>query len=147
MDQVHPQTRYTQQTRYTPRTRYPPDQVHPPDKVHPPDQIHPPDKYPPTRYIPLDQVPARPGTSPLPGNPPGPGNPPPRSSACWEIRATSGRYASYWNAYFLNFSTLVCTFFVTCSWAGLLPIELQPNRGGMGQIKLTNKIPVLITLT
>ena len=22
---------------------------------------------------------------------------PPRSSACWEIRATSGRYASYWN--------------------------------------------------
>ena len=21
------------------------------------------------------------------------------SSACWEIRATSGRYASYWNAY------------------------------------------------
>ena len=30
----------------------------------------------------------------------------PRSSACWEIRATSGRYASYWNAYLLlaNFS-------------------------------------------
>ena len=25
--------------------------------------------------------------------------PPPRSSTCWEIRATSGRYASYWNAY------------------------------------------------
>ena len=23
---------------------------------------------------------------------------PPKSSACWEIRATSGRYASYWNA-------------------------------------------------
>ena len=23
----------------------------------------------------------------------------PRSSACWEIGATSGRYASYWNAY------------------------------------------------
>ena len=27
---------------------------------------------------------------------PGPGNPDP--SACWKIRATSGRYASYWNA-------------------------------------------------
>ena len=27
--------------------------------------------------------------------------PPPRSSACWEIRATSGRYASYWNAFLL----------------------------------------------
>ena len=25
----------------------------------------------------------------------------PLRSACWEIRATSGRYASYWNAYFL----------------------------------------------
>ena len=24
---------------------------------------------------------------------------PPGSSACWEIRATSGRYASYWNAF------------------------------------------------
>ena len=26
---------------------------------------------------------------------------PPRSSACWDIRATSGRYASYWNALLL----------------------------------------------
>ena len=28
------------------------------------------------------------------------GTPPP-SSICWEIRATSGRYASYWNAFLL----------------------------------------------
>ena len=33
---------------------------------------------------------------------------PPRSihppcSACWQIRATSGRYASYWNAYLLMY--------------------------------------------
>ena len=62
---------------------YPPDQVHPPgpgtpwDQVHPQDQVHPPG----------------PGTLPLgPGTPPG-------SSACWEIRATSGQYASYWNAF------------------------------------------------
>ena len=43
--------------------------------------------------------------------PPGPGTPwektppwsrPPKSSACWEIRSTSGRYASYWNAILLN---------------------------------------------
>ena len=44
------------------------------------------------------------------GTPPGPGTPPrarytpqtrytPGSSAYWEIRATSGRYASYWNAF------------------------------------------------
>ena len=28
--------------------------------------------------------------------------PTPGSSACWEIRATSGRYASYWNAYLFS---------------------------------------------
>ena len=28
--------------------------------------------------------------------------PPPLHSACWEIRATSGRYASYWNAYLFS---------------------------------------------
>ena len=28
---------------------------------------------------------------------------PPGSSACWEIRATRGRYASYWNAYFFPY--------------------------------------------
>ena len=37
--------------------------------------------------------------------PPVPGTPqyqaPPRSSACWEIRSTSGRYASCWNAILL----------------------------------------------
>ena len=31
----------------------------------------------------------------------------PQSSACWEIRAITGRYASYWNAYL--FSTKFCT--------------------------------------
>ena len=40
---------------------------------------------------------------------------PPRSSSCWEIRATSGRYASYWNAYLfkLYFCELICGFLVT----------------------------------
>ena len=75
---------------------------------------------PQTRHT-LNQAPP-PGPNPTePGNPldqapPGPGSPPdqaaPRTrhpllrSACWEIRSTSGRYASYWNAilsrYFLN---------------------------------------------
>ena len=35
--------------------------------------------------------------------PPAPGVDPPPSSASWEIRPTSGWYASYWNAYFFNF--------------------------------------------
>ena len=30
------------------------------------------------------------------------GYPPPGSSLCWEIRTTSGRYASYWNAFLLR---------------------------------------------
>ena len=29
----------------------------------------------------------------------------PQRSACWEIRATSGRYASYWNAYLFKISS------------------------------------------
>ena len=84
----------------------------------PRDQVHPPG----TRY-----TPPGPGTPPwdqvylvlggvylVPGgtNPPGPGTNPqtrykppqtrytPPSSACWEIPATSGRYASHWNAFF-----------------------------------------------
>ena len=47
---------------------------------------------PRTRYTPRDQV-----------HPPGPGTPgtryTPQSSACREIRAPNGRYASYWNAF------------------------------------------------
>ena len=31
----------------------------------------------------------------------------PRRSACWEIRAISGRYVSYWNAYMFN-EWLIC---------------------------------------
>ena len=97
----------------TPQTRdTPQDQVHPPDQV-PSNQVHPRDQEPlRTRYIPQDQV--HPGTRYTPQirytpldqvHPPGPGTPPgtryntPRSSVCWEIRATSSRYASYWNAF------------------------------------------------
>ena len=39
------------------------------------------------RYTPLGRYP--------------PGRYTPWSSACWEIRATSGRYTSYWNTFFL----------------------------------------------
>ena len=80
-DQVHPQGSGT-----APGTRYPPDQVPPwtrytpPRPGTPPDQVHP-----------LDQV-----------HPPG-------SSACWEIWATSGWYASYWNAFLLFFILLLKT--------------------------------------
>ena len=75
-DQVPPRTRYTSR----PGTLSW-DQVHPqgpgtpPRTRYTPDQVHPP---------PRDQV-------------------HPRSNACWEIRATSGQYASYWNAFLFIF--------------------------------------------
>ena len=73
--QVHPLGGYTPSGRCTP-SRYTPQQVH----------SHPLGRYPLGRYTPL-------GThTPL-------GRYTPRSSACWEIRATRGRYASYWNAF------------------------------------------------
>ena len=73
----------------------------------PPDQVHTqgPGKPPRTRYTLLG-----PGTPPGPDTPPPgadtPGTryprtrypPPPPSRACWEIRSTCGRSASYWNA-------------------------------------------------
>ena len=47
------------------------------------------------------------GTPPTPGaDPPDqapPGSDTPQRSACWEIQATSGRYASYWNAVLFMF--------------------------------------------
>ena len=54
---------------------------------------------PRTRYPPPEQTPC----------PLGPGTPHweqtnPRRSTCWEIRSTSGRYASYWNAILLTMS-------------------------------------------
>ena len=64
------------QNRYTP----PQDQVHLPRPGTPPDQVPPP----------------RSGTPPRPGTPPpGPGTIPPPP----QIRTTSGRCASYWNAF------------------------------------------------
>ena len=69
-----------------------PGQVHPRAGT-PPGQVHPPQAGTPPPW----QVHSLPGRyTPLAGTPP---PPPPGSSACWEIRATSRRYASYWNAF------------------------------------------------
>ena len=79
--------------------RYPPWQAHPPGRYTPLWQVHPPGRYTPLlagtppsgRYTPFPLG----RYTPLAGTPPG-------SSACWEIQATSGRYASYWNAFLFN---------------------------------------------
>ena len=62
----------------------------------------------PCTHPPLDHAPTHPSTMhPPPQNAPTPPDhtptpptmqPPPRHRACWEIRSTRGRYASYWNA-------------------------------------------------
>ena len=75
-----------------PGTRYTPSQ----DQVH----LLGPGTF--TRQVP-GRYPLGPGTLPNPPRDqvhPLAGTPP--SSACWEIRATSGRYASYWNAFLFN---------------------------------------------
>ena len=67
---------------------YPSDQA-PPGSRHPHGSRHPPrSRHPQTRHPHLG-----PGTHPREQTP--------LCSACWEIRSTSGRYASYWNAIFL----------------------------------------------
>ena len=102
--------------RYTPSRYTPPSGTPPPPGWYtplpkagtppPPRQVHP---HPPGRYTPTPQA----GTPPPPGRytPLGrhtpwqvhpPGRYTPRSSAGWEIRATSGRYASYWNTFLFS---------------------------------------------
>ena len=93
---------YPPGTRQTPSDQTPPP---PPDQTPPPtprsdtlpqDQADPPDQTPPwDQADPLDQTPP-PTTrqTPLPGS----DTPPPREADC-SRRSTSGRYASYWNAF------------------------------------------------
>ena len=59
----------------------------------------------------------------------------PRSSACWEIRTTSGRYASYWNAVLLDstFSgsiLFVCRGYIFCGFKGLTGL-IGRSKGGV----------------
>ena len=100
-EQVHPLGRYTPRAGTPPwpgtPTPWPgthPGQVHPsPGRYTPlPGQVHTPQPgtHPQGRYTPPS--PRQVHTSQA-------GTPSPRSSACWEIRATSGRYASHWNAF------------------------------------------------
>ena len=106
----------TPQSRYSPPKQTPPGADPPgadlPGSRHLPKQTPPGADSPPrTRYTPQIRYPPTPGTPP-----PGPGtlpwsrytprppgaDTPPRRRACWEIRSTRGRYASYWNAILLR---------------------------------------------
>ena len=102
------------------------DQADPPRPGrHPPwDQASPqtrqtplgPGRPPRTRQTPL---PPGPGTAPWDqADPPRPGRPPPPREADSSIRSTSGRYASYWNAYLFIIMTKSLFFLnsTLCFW-------------------------------
>ena len=81
-------------THLPPREKTPPWNRHPHPGAGSPPGADPPRSRPPragppwSRHPPQEQAP--------------PWIRPPQRSACWEIRATSGRYASYWNAIMLE---------------------------------------------
>ena len=84
---------------------------HPPDQTPPGPGRHPPDRPPRTRQTPPgpgrhppDQA-DTPRTRQTPPGPdtPRPGRPPPQEADS-SIRSTSGRYASYWNAFLFHWS-------------------------------------------
>ena len=71
---------------------------------------------------------------PRAGTPHWVGTPPPGSSVCWEIRATSGRYASYWNAFLFKFHVIwyvhSCSFPVSkCNGWSKISWRLAPDSG------------------
>ena len=63
-----------------------------------------------TTHPPQEQTPPQGADSLLPASPWE--QTPPGSSACWEIRATSGRYASYWNAFLFENSFFLLMYFM-----------------------------------
>ena len=101
--QVHPRAG-TPQPGTPPWAGTPPWQVHPPRQVRPQAGTpwagtpslggYPPDRYPPGQVQPGRYTPHLERHTP-------------QSSACWEIRATSGWYASYWNAFLFSITSVV----------------------------------------
>ena len=71
-------------------THTPPGPGTPQSRHTPPEQTPPRVDHPQPRHSPRADFP-----------PPSVQAPPPLRSTCWEIRSTSGRYASYWNAILL----------------------------------------------
>ena len=91
-DRCPTHVRYTP-SRYYPQGRYTLTQVHPTGRyTH--QQVHPPGRYTPPG-TPSRQVHPQAGPHPQQVHPP-------QISTCWEIRATSGWDASYWNAFLLD---------------------------------------------
>ena len=79
----------TPQEQPSPRSRHPPEHTSP-------EHTHPPGADTPRADIPQSRHPPPGATAPPEQTPPE--SRPPHRRACWEIRSTRGRFASYWNA-------------------------------------------------
>ena len=88
----------------TPLSRHPPGEDTPKEQTTPQSRHHPRSKHPPEQKPPGADNPPRADT---PHEPTPPWEQTPPNSACWQIWATSRRYASYWNAYLLYRSGMV----------------------------------------
>ena len=90
----HPQSRHPRSR--PPRSSLPPPEQTPP-RAHTP-RAHTPhgSRHPQSRHPPEQTPPPR-SRQPPPEQTP-PKSRPPHRRACWEIRSTRGRFASYWNA-------------------------------------------------
>ena len=92
---------------------------------------------------------AIPPPRPAPPLPTGPDTP--QSRACWEIRSTNGRYASYWNAFlfyyvFWKVFTIKYPLWNRCKASPLLRDKLNNcNNNNMGMLKGTSCATVLCT--
>ena len=85
----------------------------------------PPGPGAPPRPGPPDQTPPGPGTPPRPDTPPGPHTP----SGDSGIRSTSGRYASYWNAFLYGFFFFFWKICQNCIFDTLLQSRRSLLRG------------------
>ena len=91
----------------SPGTTYPPGTMYPPG-LHTPWTTYPPDYIPPRTTYPPDYIPPRTTYPP--------------QAADSSIRSTSGRYASYWNAFLL----LIYFAFIITAWTlGALIYEVE----------------------
>ena len=71
---------------------------------------------------------------------PGSRHPPPPLSACWEIRSTRGRYASYWNAIlYLRATKPQASVFVVSRWTDGSPDITCPRYVARRQLERLEK--------
>ena len=111
---------------HTPGSRTPLEADTPPRSRHPPASKHPPG----SRQPPLE-------ADTLPGS-----RHPLLHSACWEIRPTSGRYASYWNAYLFKIDVCFIYYLNSNTETNTYP-DKQKHKSRQSQNSGSNNVVIL----